>query len=295
MHRTISWPCVLTFVLLTTAATAAEGPSAPKSADEAVRQVAQALADNKPVALWDALPAGYQKDATTIVHTLVGKVDPALYDAVAATARKAATILKDKKKLILAYPAVADANKDGEVEKYFDAAVGLIDILLESELGSHEKARTIDLGAYFDKTGSKLAAQAAKLARIAASSGGTPGSELLAQYENLRKTKATLLTESGDTAKVRIEVAGEAPMDTDFTRVEGKWIPTSLVALWKPAIDQANAAIAAITAEQMKKARSASIPLLGIADGLLDTLGKAQTQDEFNTVVNGLMRMVGAN
>lgn len=264
--------------------------SAQSSPDQAVLAVAKGLSENKPVAIWDALPTSYQKDVHDLIHTALAKVDPGLYDQSIALVSKVAKILKDKKTFILAHPMMADVPNKAEVEKQWDPMIAMFDTILTSDLGSHAKASKINVGAFLDKTGSKIMADIAKTAKL---TGGGEADEYFEALDKLKTMKATLVKQEGNKATVKLEAKGEEAEEVEFTLVDGKWLPSEMVAGWSDAIAQAKAEIANMNEEDMKKAKEMATPMFAMFEGVLGTLEKAKTQEEFNSAVNGIMQLLG--
>ena len=273
------------FILLLAVVCTAQTPP-----DQAVLAVAKGLTENKPVVLWDALPASYQKDVHELVHGALAKVDPALYDQSIALVTKMAKILKEKKTFILAHPMMADVPNKAEVEKQWDPMIAMFDTILTSDLGTHAKASKINVGAFLDKTGSKVMSDIAKTAKLTAAG---EADEYFEAIEKLKTVKATLVKQEGNKATVKIEAKGEEAEDVEFTLVDGKWLPSEMVAGWADAIAQGKAEIANMKDEDMKKAKEMATPMFAMFEGVLGTLEKAKTQEEFNSAVNGIMQLLG--
>lgn len=266
----------------------------PKTADQAVLRVVNALTENKPIAVWDALPASYQKDVTGLVHSAIAKVDADLYNQSVALGQRVAKLLGDKKQFILGHPMIAQQipNK-AEVEKQWDGIVSLLSTVLNSELATHDKAKKVDIGSFLDKTGSKVMGDMTNLAKLVPGGEG-PGAEneYTQMIKKAKAIKATMVKEEGDKATVKMETPGEEPANVEFVRVEGKWIPADMAKEWSGMIAEAQKEIAAMKDDDMKKAKEMAIPMLGMVGGLLSTLENAKTQEEFNAAVNGLMQMM---
>jgi hypothetical protein len=272
------------------------GADVPKTADQAVLRVVNGLAENKPVVVWDFLPESYQKDVHEIVHSAIAKVDAGLYDQSVALGQRVAKLLKDKKTFILGNPTVSQMlpNK-AELEKQWDPIVGVLDTILNSELAKHETAKNINLGSFLDKTGSKVMADIANAAKLAGG-GEKPGeaNEIVQVYEKAKKIKATLVKEDGDKATVKLESPDEkTPKELEFVRIEGKWIPKEMADTWKKNIDEAKKSIAEMKPEEMKKIKEQAIPMIGMVEGLMGTLEKANTQEDFDAALAGLMQLMG--
>ena len=296
MARFISRPLMLALVLMAALFITAcgGGVDVPKTADMAVLRVANGVAENKPVVIWDALPESYQKDVHELVHNLMGKVDGSFYNSIADTSKKLTKVLKEKKQFILAHPMVAQQmpNK-AEVEKQWDQIVGILDSILSSDLGKYETAKTVNVGAFLDTTGSKIMADLTNAAKLASTGERrSEANEMLDMYEKLKKIKATMVKESGDTATVKVEMPGEETKETEFVRIEGKWLPKEMVDGWKEMMTEARKALSGIDAAELKKNTDQAFDIIGKVNGVLDQLDKAKTQEKFNAAINGLMALM---
>src|SRR5258708_4650419 len=60
----------------TSIATGEEPAQIPETADAALRAVLNGLHENHPEALWDAMPASYQRDVNGLVHLFAGRMHP---------------------------------------------------------------------------------------------------------------------------------------------------------------------------------------------------------------------------
>jgi len=275
------------------------GEDVPKTADQAVLRVANGFAENKPVVIWEALPTSYQKDVHELVHSAVGKIDPDLWEKVFSTAQRVAKLLREKKQFILAHPFVAQAVTaqgvdKAELDKQWDPIVSALDALVNSEIAKYEQAKTVDIGAFLDRTGSKVMQGLSGVSKSVTGGGEAPGekNEMVMLYDKLKQVKATLVNEKGDEATVKLEVPGETPKEEKFVRIEGKWVPKEIADGWAKNIADAKKQIAAISTEEIAKQKQGVIMGLAMVDGLIAPLESAKTQAEFNAAIDALMQMM---
>jgi hypothetical protein len=276
---------VSVFVLLAACSGLKKEP--PKTADAAAKAVIAGLEQNKPVTLWDALPASYQKDVNELVHTAAGKADPELWNAGWDLFRKLITVAKTKKDMILKTPALADAKspvKAAELSRNWDAVVSLLDTIANCELGNIEKAKTLDAGAFLDGTGAKLMTEMQKLSQM------LPPEKLQDNpWVMLKTVKITPVKAEGDTATLKIEGGGRPAEEFQFVKVEGKWIPMELAAFWKREMAKAMKEVA----EAPKADPKTTAQMLAMVKALsnaMNTMIEAKTQEEFNM---GLAQVLG--
>jgi len=69
----------------------------PDSPDGAIVAVSRALAEGNPRGLWDALPASYQADVTSLIHDYAQTTDPVMWDRGFGIAGRIAGVLREKK------------------------------------------------------------------------------------------------------------------------------------------------------------------------------------------------------
>ena len=128
-----------------------------KSPAETVNGVVAELAKGNPKAVWDAMPAQYQKDVADIIHLAAGKVDPGVMTKMQGLMGKTTNLLKTKKAFILNSPMLADAGPElAELEKNWDGIVGLAQTLVDSDAMKIEKLKVIDPGAFLGTTGKQI-------------------------------------------------------------------------------------------------------------------------------------------
>lgn len=271
---------VLLVVLAACSGTVKQAPPAPpKTADAAAKAVIDGLQQNKPVALWDALPASYQKDVNDVVHTAVGKADPALWNAGWELFGKLVTLAKTKKDMILKTPAMVDPNapvKTADLSKNWDAIVGLLDSLAQCDMKNFEKAKTMDMGVFFSKTGAELMAKLQVISQMF-----PPEKMQDNPWVMLKTFKITPVKAEGDTATVKVEFGGKPAIDEQFVRMEGKWIPMKLAAFWNDVMAKAKKEVT----EMPKADPKTNEKMLGVIKAVnngLTTMIDAKTQDEFN-------------
>ena len=97
----------------------------PETADKALRSVLEGLHENRPDALWDALPASYQQDVNDLVHLFAARMHPEAWKWFVQIARKGAVVMRlprdDREEASLVEAAVADEGDDEGDEDAADA------------------------------------------------------------------------------------------------------------------------------------------------------------------------------
>ncbi|MCA9527678.1 MAG: hypothetical protein KC549_15425 [Myxococcales bacterium] len=270
------------------AAAKTDAPAKEMTADAAIMAVMAGAAKGDPTAIWNFLPASYQKDVNDMVHDFGAKVDAELWDKGFAVLGKAIGVFKNKKDFILKSPMFAQAMQNpmlppGAIDKNWDAVVGMLDTVANSELSKAANLKTLDVGAFAAGTGKKVMGQGLALAKAM----GQDPTAVLSAF------KAELVKTEGDKATVKLSAPGGGEgKEEQFVKVDGKWIPADMQASWSREMGQAKAQMAAIPGE-MAQAKQMAMPMLGMVEGTLDKLAGAADQAAFDGVLMGAMAAMG--
>lgn len=252
-----------------------------KSPAETVNGVVAELAKGNPKAVWDAMPAQYQKDVADIIHLAAGKVDPGVMTKMQGLMGKTTNLLKTKKAFILNSPMLADAGPElAELEKNWDGIVGLAQTLVDSDAMKIEKLKVIDPGAFLGTTGKQIMTQIQVLAKAS-------GEDLFAKIAQAKATDKGN-AENGN-AIVTMSHPEERDEDVEFTKVDGKWVPADMAKDWDAQIAQAKAEIANINPEQQQQQNMQAIMMMTMVETVVDQLAVAKTQAEFDATLNALL------
>ena len=172
-----------------------------------------------------------------------------------------------------------------EVSANWDAFTELVAILLDSQLGTYQKAKNIDLGGLLAETGSDLMGKLATISALA--------DEDKWQTEFVAKLKAVKVEEastSGEETLLRVTDPDGKVEEQTWVKVEGKWIPKEVKDGWKANIAKAKEKIAIQSAEKEQN-KMGAILVLGTVEGVLDQLDKASTQEDFEAAIEGLAKL----
>ena len=257
------------------------------SADRAVQDVIDGVANGNIYVVWDALPKSYQDDVTEIVHGFAAKVDAELWNKGFETARKVTTMLESQKDVILAMPNLHESSKfDVEVaSNHWDRVVAPIKTITNSPMADLHALRNIDIREFLGTTGARLISDMVALSEIS-----TDGAA--SRIAAIGSVRATLVNQDGESAVVRLEAPGEQPSEESFVRVEGKWIPSEMARKWSEGIGEAMAKLAEMSADDMQAMKPHVLQVLASIDGVLDQMNQASTADEFKQATKMGMRQV---
>lgn len=273
-------------------------PAAPGGADapdEAARVLAASLQAGNLRAVWDAMPASYQRDVHDLIHTFAENMDADVWKAGSGLLQKAIRVLKEKKEFLLKQPALAQSPMGATAAaENWDGLVDVLETLAASELADLQKLKTLDVSAFADGTGKKVADQLAALAKSAdekkMSLTDFPGVPVDAMpLAGLGTAKFSTVKIEGDTATLRVENEGKTE-DHEVVRVDGKWLPKEMVDQWEEKMQAAKDALTKDMPENLKKNKMQIILPMQMVQGVLDQLLAAKTQEEFDQVVQQIMQ-----
>lgn len=286
MNRYATGLCLVLLALpaLFTGCSRNEAAPVAATADQAVLQVTEGLADGRPQVVWHALPASYQQDVTDLIHDFAGKMDAELWNRSFGVIQKITLVLSEKREFIFDHPMLASKMENREeAERAWDALIGILEVVVESDLSDLDRVKNLDVERFLSGTGADLADRFKQIEAFAPTE-AMPGFRLA-------DAQATLISSEGDNARVRVEIPGQPAKEEDFVRVEGKWIPAAMATEWEQTIAQAREGLAGFSGEKMQQNKSATLMQLSMIEGALDQLLATKTAAEFNTAVGGLMGM----
>lgn len=263
----------------------------PNTPDGTILACAKGLADKNPGVIWNAMPASYQADVTGLVHDLAGKMDEDVYDKSFVLLNKAIGVMKDQRKFIMELigsdPSVGMMLPDKEgLEKNWDNVVDLLAVLVDSDIDTVSSLKSLDVGSYVAKTGSRI------MDKLEAFSSFAPQDEFNEIMRKLTAIQVTVLSVEGDIAKLQLVVEGEAPEEVEMTKVEGKWIPKDMAAEWKQMIEEAKTNIGLMTDEGIKQQKPMIMGMMAGIETVLDQLAEAKTSEEFAEAFKGFTEMM---
>lgn len=254
----------------------------PETADAAVRTVIEGVRQKHPEALWHFLPASFQQDINGLVHEFANRMDPELWSKGTALIGKLGRVIREKNELLGA--TMSPPPRPGEPMKpvNYEGLAKLLETLVRSDLGNLEKLKTADSGKILAVTGGQLLEQLQLLSKFGPQDpGALPIDELL-------RLRIELKSAEGDEAVVLVRAPNEPPRETQFVRIEGKWIPRSLSEGWIETIGLARARLSILSRETFAEDKPRWMTLIASFDEALDHLAAAQTRDEFVSARSGL-------
>jgi hypothetical protein len=263
--------------------TVAEGPvEATKLQDgyagtpeDAMRQMIEGLRENRPVVIWQAMPAPFQNEINGLVRELARKMDPVLWQQSFATFEKLALLLAEKKDFILGHPELMGLSPDQRqrVERHWDGLVALLSILVKSELSDLKQLESFDMGQFLEQTGGTWFKE---LAELSQSLGQDSLSGMLSGL-----TPKTLAVKGDKATMAWMTPESPEPVSQFFMiQLEGRWVPAG----WGTAYEQIRdwrGKLRQMPAEAFKQQSAEKIQTLAKAERTLDALRAAKTAEDF--------------
>ena len=261
-------------------------PPVPETADQAVLQITEGLADGRPQVVWHALPASYQQDVTELIHDFGGKMDAEVWNRSFGVMQKLTRVLDDKREYILDHPMLTSKIDDRKkADEVWDAVIGMLETLTESELADLDRVKKLDVERFLSGTGAELADHFKELEALA------PNQASAGSLFGLSDARATLISSEGDRARLRVEVPGKPATEEDYVRVEGKWIPAKMATEWDRTVAEARAKLAGFSGDEMRQNKQTYLMQLSMVEGALDQLLATESAAQFQTAVSGLVGM----
>lgn len=277
---------LLTLILV--AALAAPAASAeitlPDDPAGTVTAIADAVGDGHPEVLWQALPATWQADVVSLTQEFANSMDPAVYDGAFAMVQRAVRVVRAKKPLLMQSSMMQMAGDDrAATEQKFDQAMAALDTIASSDIATLDGLRKLDWNRFLRTTGGAL------IERLdATAEDGEPS-----PTAKLQGVSAETVSRDGDHATVRVMAPGEEPETVELTRIEGRWVPTEMATDWSDKIAQARTGLASQDQNAKAQTTSQMMMVLATANGVLDQIEQAQTPEQLDAVIGGLMGGLG--
>ena len=302
------------FIVAPPSSTAQDGP------ESVVSTPIKALEEKNPKLLWEMLPASYQSDINELVQEFAKNMDAQLWTAGVEFLAETGKLLEAQKGLLAKMGAESDPTMNAkEAEQGMEMFAKAIKKLVDSDLGSLNKMKSIDLGKVTDTLGKDILNLAEETAKLT-------GDADPFKLEAMKQVKLEVVSQDGDNATVKISGLPEVDLSglqggglppgipglpggadgltiPDFSslesgeqklvKVEGKWVPADLAEGWKAGIDEVKQGlgeIGNIPAEEKQMA----LMMIGSLTKALDGMKKAKNEPEFQLAAFGALGAVMA-
>ena len=257
----------------------------PDSPDGTVTFVAQEIANRHPEVLWQALPPSYQTDITELTHGYAARMDPTVWNTTfgsqpqnrRSSARQEDDHPRQRPPRVRRRETSTDRGRlgphGGSPRRFL-----LQRCVQARDPEDHQLGK---LPADHRTGPDEPAAEASK------ASGDDSFDRDFTQ--KLKKTKIEVVSRDGDQATVRASAPDEEPEDLQFTRVEGRWIPSDMAAEWDQNIADAKQRLATLSDEEIQQKSMQAMMAIGMVDGMLDELESVETSEQLEQAIQGFL------
>lgn len=260
--------------------------------EELVKQLAQAIADKNYQALWEMLPESYQKELDTTVKDVANKIDPQLWRSVTNCFQMTIFALKEQKERFFNHPIAEMLPFDKEaIREAWDPAIAVGDALINSELYDIEEFRTMDVPTFLHDTAGIVMTNLEPIAYLLPAG---PLTEIGEVVQSLGDAEAEKVSGDDETAVVKITIPDRDPMDVEFVKVDGKWIPKVVQNEWPNWIEQLKAGLAFIPTTDTEEGKKQSKSLannLGFVHIGLAALAGSDSDEGFDDKVRAAWKV----
>ena len=253
----------------------------------AMRNMFNGLASGQPVALWNALPANYQKDLNVLAKSTISLIDPQVRSRFFVVFNRAATVMKNKKQLIL--PALRGRSEASDTNSglsrliaNYDNIVSLADALTKSELTNPSWQEDPDLGSFLAGSGASIVRYG-----LALINKNNPLTKLM----EFKGAKVTMGPPEG-TNQVVIIASHRTISTNTVMLVEGKWLPRVALA-YRPEINNLTAKAELAVPNINENTKQTHLKQLASIDDILSSIEQAQDVKGAREAIDNLMRMTG--
>ncbi len=251
----------------------------PDAPDAAITTIGEQLAEGNGGILWKAMPASYQTDVNSIVQLASSKVDAELYNKSFALIDRLADVA-DKQKAFILNTELGGAKPEeqiAKVEAAWPSIIGFVKTITHSSVASVEGLQTFEGQNFCDTTISGMIAYAGDLAALSG------------EANPLEFGTVKLLESTDSTAMLELTSPDGTVESEEFTKVEGRWVPTEMATEWATSMADAKAQLEAISPEEIAQNKPQILGVLTMVEGILTQLDAAETQEQFDQALQGAM------
>jgi hypothetical protein len=128
----------------------------PDTPDGTAATVIQEINKGNPRAVWDAMPASYQKDVTDIVHSFGKQMDAEVMSETMGLLDQVVGLLGSKKELVLGMAKEPMGKQYAMIEKNFDNILALAKSVIGSDAMDANKLASLDVGSFLGGEGAEI-------------------------------------------------------------------------------------------------------------------------------------------
>ena len=239
---------------------------------EALEAMAASMANQRMDEMWDLLPQSYRDEMNDLVRQFADKLDPEVYEQWTSMMAKAVDVLSEKRSMLTS-PTFTMGMNIPDADQFADGIEGMIDamdIILDSEVGSLDSLRQMDIGKFLSQTGPRLRDL-------------NPNQRDRNPLRGLEDATFELLSSDDRSARVQVSGApGGRDRELELVKVEDRWMPVEVVENWDRGIGQARQAIERI---DLDRYRMTALTAISAMDGTLDAIAEAEDEVELGEIL----------
>ena len=288
LSRVWGMGALLALMLVFTLGCRRSTPVMPESPPDAIETVVEALGDNRPEVLWEALPPSYQADLRELIGTFCAHMDADIYDRAFRILGKAVRVLGEQKEFVFNSPlALSTPLLESIMGSQWNDTVGLLNAISKSDISSIESLRQMDPGQFLASTGSKVMSDLNRLRSRAQRSPGPNPWEVVGKA--LKEARIDFVPGDGGQGQlIWTSTKDDSIQEVALTQVEGRWVPSEMAASWEAKVAEAKVNLTKLNSEEAKKAKPMITSVLTTLEGAMDALLQAKTQQQFDQTLGGL-------
>ena len=263
---------------------------------ETFQAMQKRLADGDMVAIWDTLPATYQKEVESVVKEFAGKMDPEVWSQLFGVIGKLQTVAANKKDILTEMmKSNPQFTKPEDASFAHEQALAIVSSLNNDKVNKLESLKNFDGPTVIKSTLNPLYAAIMKMY----DKFELPGKGNVSPAQFLKDAKIELVKVDGDKATIKIMQGTDEPKEQILVKVEGKWIPEDLQKNFSESMTSAKESLAGITPESMTAVKQQMMPMVTMINTTLENMDKADTAEQFQGAAMGMMgpmmMMMGSN
>ncbi|MDG2424591.1 MAG: hypothetical protein P8M22_11495 [Phycisphaerales bacterium] len=265
--------------------------------DALVIAMHDAMENEDPVLVWEALPSTWRSDINGVVHAFGQKLDAKAYDAAMNTARKAVKVLADKKEFILNSAMgkmfMAGMKKSaGEqaelVMENYDLIVKVMEMLVNSDLGTAEGLMKVKLGQVIGAYGPEIMKMMKQIANTDMKNMPSEVEQMRNAFNQARTLKSTVKSVDGDKAVIVVSMNQRPDETTEMIKIDDRWVPALMSKQFAMVIPAVKAELTGMDGTTINTELVKIQPMLPMIDSALDAMEKADTQEAFDQAMMGI-------
>lgn len=271
------------------APTASSGQSklpANPTAQQTAEILTAAMAEFDMVTIWDALPSKHQGDVEEVVQLAANSIDAGTWNSVTGLLKNITKIVTDKKEFFLNNPMIAASlPKSPETNQMWDATAEMLAAYANSSIMDQNAMKKFTMMNFIKNDVPKMRASFQKVQTLTANmQEGSP----FGQMSELPKFE--LVSETATEATFRITQAGQTEEET-FVKVDNRWVPIEMAQGWDEGIAKAKEGLASLSTPEGQQGLMQMKMGLTMVTPFVDQMLNANTQADFDNVVNSIAGM----